>query len=640
MSSPSTNAGVHRRRPSVLVATPSSMDVPGLSSNPSEPTPSLLSNSSSGSIHQMTASPQTYTPTAAATGGGGGSSATSRRRRASSSNEPSAAGEGAGSGSTAGSRGKKSGRRSTGHSEHPSPGPQAHHLSTPAEGVDSPSAPSVVTDAAAAVGSSSLAPASHPHQQQQQQPQPLNPYAPPPTQPQPASHSSSGGSTSPYGQFGHGPTLRTLPASSARKAPPLRTISSSSSTAIHYPASPTRSARADDLVPISPGSGFLPSHSGGGGGAASLAGQSLLYGSSAADGSSAGLPPYSVNPTASSSSSHSLGQLLPSLPLPASSGFNTAFQTAQTSPTLAVSLQMEGGAAYGGQSRFFGSNPSSPGPSSPTTSEPEEHDHGHGAGSYGAYYPPSTTLEKLLPSKDDVREKASEWRRWWKRRNSRSYSTGRPGASGILSSAGSVADRKKRRRRAGSGVGGSVGGPGGGRKWWRRFRPERKRGWVRSSSSGGCALAATETDLPALACSLARPAPGQRRRDPLPVVVCPLDVLGVQPRCVRAAGGRCLNRARASLRPDHRPLSLLAPQTKPGSSTGPSASRPTRLTTPCRRSRPTRCSGSRCRRSARRCTRCCPSRCLRRRRSSRTRSRRPASLSASSARTRRLSGAC
>jgi hypothetical protein len=325
-----------------------------------------------------------------------------------------------------------------------------------------------------------------------------------------------------------------LPASSAR--PFLRTIpSTSTSTAVYHPTSSSPStARTDDLIPLSPGSGYLPSHANRGALSSAAAGSSPQGSSRAAtaydsEGStSSNLPPYSLTPVGSSS------VRLPTLPLLSGSGgpsgFNTAYQTAQTSPSLALSLQMESEPAYPGQSHFFDSTPSSPRPSMSTSGEADELDRARSAALYTAAYPTasSSAFEKLLPTKDDMRETASEWRRWWKRRNSRSYGS-RSGGSvgggiGILST--SAGDRKKRRKRAGTGVGGGVNV--GGTSWWRRIKPKRKKGWVRPSYVarrcplfGADRLAGHPT------------APHQRHCPPLPMVVRRLDVLGFQSWSVR-----------------------------------------------------------------------------------------------------------
>lgn len=512
-ASPSTNGGVHRRRPSLLVTTPSSMDVPGLAGTSSQPALSVstsLHSNSSGSI--VLASPQAYTPTSAS--GQLASAGGARRRRASTTER---SGEGAPSGVTAATstspnsslltgRAKRGARRSSGHSEHlPSPVPYLASLSgapvpASAETTDPSSSSSTLGSPVNLLGLQ--------HQQS------LKPYfpSPPPSlsRPPPVSASAAYGGGQPS-------VLRTLPASSAR--PFLRTISSSASTAVYGPTSPSQStAHADDLVPLSPGSGYLPSHAG----RSSVAsGATTAYDSEGS--TSSNLPPYSLTPVGSSSAR------LPLLPLSGGpSGFNTAYQTAQTSPSLALSLQMESEPTYPGQSHFFDSTPSSPRPSMSTSGEADEQqDRARATALHTAAYPTasSSAFEKLLPTKDEMRETASEWRRWWKRRNSRSHgsssrSGGSVGGIGMLST--SAGDRKKRRKRAGTGVGGSVrlGGP----SWWRRIKPKRKKGWVRRQKSCPEASGLKLTPAESNPCAAA---PYRRHRSPLPLVLCRLDVLGL-----------------------------------------------------------------------------------------------------------------
>lgn len=363
-------------------------------------------------------------------------------------------------------RRRKGSRSSTGHSEHtPVSQHPASYLLPAAELLVDIASPSDASSSSALgpPGTSQLGPPPLQH--------PLNPHLS--TSSTVSSLSPSHGASSPvgspftYGPYGHGPTLRN--SSSGRKTSLGRPVSSSSTTAIYNPSSPTRAVRNDDLIPLSPGSGYLPSH----------AGKPTAPNGYSDSSGGPSLPPYTLNAPSSSNSTTNLPPLLPSLPLSSSgthTGLHTAYQTAQNSPSLAVSLTMESDSSYPTHSRFFDSNPSSPRPSSSTASE-SELAHGHGLSAYQTFRPP-TSLEKLLPSREDVQEKASEWKRWWKRRNSRSRgsSIGFVGGSGSL-----TGERKKRRKRAGTGVG-AMGG-GGSSSWIKRLMPVRKRGWVRSQSS-------------------------------------------------------------------------------------------------------------------------------------------------------------
>lgn len=466
MTSPShqQDGGVHRRRPSLLVST-SSMDIPSSSS-------SSLHSSSSGSLahlHQpqgtalMSTSPQAFTgsPSSGAAAGG----LVGRRQRASSTNVGTHPDDTSTTPTNSSGRRRKGSRSSTGHSEHTPVSQQpASYLPPAAESLVDIASPSDASSSSTLgpPGTSQVGPPSL-------QP-PLNPYVSTPSAA--SSLSSSHASSSPvgspltYGTYGHGPTLRN--SSGGRKTSLGRPVSSSSTTAIYNPSSPTRAVRNDDLIPLSPGSGYLPSH----------AGKATAPNSYSDSSSGPSLPPYTLNAPSSSSSTINLPPLLPSISLSSSgthTGMHTAYQTAQNSPSLAVSLTMESDSSYPTHSRFFDSNPSSPRPSTSTASE-SELAHGHGLSAYQTFRPP-TSLEKLLPSREDVQEKASEWKRWWKRRNSRSHSGSRGSSIGFVGGSGSLAgERKKRRKRAGTGVV-ALGG-GGSSSWLKRLMPVRKRGWV------------------------------------------------------------------------------------------------------------------------------------------------------------------